>query len=147
MKTIFALLAASLLIGACAPSTPQSRISQNPEKFARLSAKHKALVEEGKIDRGMPKDGVLLAWGTPASRYEGQEGRRSTERWDYAGSRPVFVHDFHAGYGFYDYWGDGGYYRPYGYRFMVGPEIVYVPYTKASVTFAGDRVDSWERLK
>lgn len=135
------------LVGACASSSPQSRIAENPEKFARLSAKHKSLVEEGKIDRGMPKDGVLLAWGTPASRFEGYENRRRTERWDYQGSRPVMTTGFYGGYGYYDYWGYGRRYYPYGYRFAVAPEVVYVPYTRASVTFVGDRVDSWERIK
>jgi len=149
MKKIFALLAMCLLVGACASSTPQGRIAENPEKFARLTAKQKALVEQGKIDRGMPKDGVLLAWGTPASRYEGYENRRQTERWDYAGSRPVMTSGFSGGYGAYDYWGYGygRRYYPYGYRFMVGPEVVYVPYTRASVTFVGNSVDSWERVK
>lgn len=147
MKKIFALLAMCLLVGACASSTPQGRIAENPEKFAQLSAKHKALVEAGKIDRGMPKDGVLLAWGTPASRFDGYENRRRTERWDYSGSRPVISSGFYGGYGFYDNWGYGRNYYPYGYRFGVGPEVVYVPYTRASVTFVKDRVDSWERIK
>jgi hypothetical protein len=147
MKKIFALLSACLLIGACAPSTPQSRIAAHPEKYSRLSAKHKALVDVGKIDRGMPKDAVLLAWGAPESRYEGHENRRTIERWDYAGSRPVFVHSFQGGYGIYDYWGGDGYYRPYGYRYAVGPELVYMPYTRASVTFSGNKVESWERMK
>lgn len=147
MKKLFALLAASLLIGACAPSTPQARIEANPEKFARLTTTQKSLVQEGKIARGMPKDGVLIAWGTPASRFEGYENRRSTERWSYAGSRPVYTTGFYGGY--YDYWGYGygRRYSPYGYRFAVAPEVVYVPYTRATVTFVNDRVDSWERVK
>jgi hypothetical protein len=148
MKNILGLLAICLLIGACASSTPQGRIEANPEKFASLSSKHKALVQEGKIDRGMPKDGVLLAWGTPSGKFDGYENRRRTERWDYSGSRPVVTSGVYGGYGYSDYWGYGyGRYHPYGVRFAVGPEVVYVPYTRASVTFANERVDSWERAR
>ncbi len=145
MKHAIASIALCALVGACASSTPQSRIEASPEKFAALTSKQKEQVKEGRIDRGMPKDGVLLAWGTPAGHYEGSKEGRFTERWDYAGSRPVFTNTF--GGGFYDYWGYGygRRYSPYGYTFTAGPEIVYVPYTKASVTFVKGRVDSWER--
>ena len=147
MKKIIALLALCLFVGACASSTPQGRIESSPEKYAALSAKHKALVQQGKIDRGMSKDGVLLAWGTPASHFEGSEQGRFIERWDYAGSKPVMTSSYSGG--FYDYWGYGygRRYSPYGYSFAVGPEVVYVPYTKATVSFVKGRVDSWEREK
>lgn len=105
------------------------------------------MVQEGKIDRGMSKDAVLLAWGTPASRFEGYEKQRQTERWDYIGSRPVYSTGLFGG--FYDGWGYGGYgrgYSPY-YGYAVAPEVIYVPYNRASVTFANEKVDSWERLK
>ncbi len=146
MKKILSVLALCLFIGACASTSPQGRIEANPEKFAPLSAKHKELVQQGKIDRGMSKDAVLLAWGTPASRFEGYENQRQTERWDYTSSRPVMSSGFGFG-GYYDYWGYGRRYSPYGYNYAVAPEIIYVPYTRASVSFTGDRVSAWERLK
>lgn len=149
MKKFLPLLAMCLLIGACATSTPQGRIAENPEKFAALTAAQKSLVERGSIDRGMPKDGVYLAWGAPSSRFDGYQDRRTTERWDYSGSKPVYTTGFYGGYGYYNTWGYGygSSYAPYGYRFAVGPEIVYVPYTRASVTFVKGKVDSWERIR
>jgi hypothetical protein len=147
MKKVFALLAACLLVGACGTLTPQGRIDANPEKFAALTSKQQALVKEGKIDRGMPKDAVLLAWGTPADRFDGYEKNRRTERWNYTGSKPVYSTGLFGG--FYDSWGYGGYGRgmsPY-YGYAVAPEVLYVPYTRASVSFVNERVDSWDRAK
>lgn len=145
MKKIFTLLGICALVGACGTTTPQGRIEANPGKFAALPAKHKPLVERGQIDRGMDKDAVLLAWGTPASRFEGYDNKRRTERWDYAGTRPTMTNSFYGGY--YDYWGYGRRYYPYGHIYAVAPEVVYVPYTRATVSFVGGKVDSWERLK
>jgi len=144
----FTLAAASLLIlASCAPSTPQSRIQQHPEKFSRLTSHQKELVRQGRIDRGMPPEGVELAWGNPDRQSEGSKNGRYTQRWDYEGSRPVQTTSFYGGMGFgYGRYGrHGHYYAPYGVGF--GPEVTYVPYTRASVWFVKDRVDSWERQK
>lgn len=147
MKKFLPLLLVGLLLGACAPSTPEARIAEHPEKFSALTKKQQTLVREGRISQGMPKDGVLLAWGSPSSRFDGYQNRKRVERWDYAGSRPVYSTGFYGGFG-YDYWGFGyGRYSPYGYRYAVSPEVVYVPYTRASVTFTNERVDSWERIR
>jgi len=143
MKNLLAPLALCLLVGACVPSTPQSRIEASPGKYDRLSGSHQTLVMQGKIDRGMGKDAVLLAWGSPNDTFDGERNGRRTERWDYSGSRPVYS----TGFGFGSYYGYGGRYSPYGYGFGVGPEVSYIPYTRASVLFVNNRVDSWERAK
>jgi len=149
MKKILASLALCLFVGACAPSTPQGRIAENPDKFARLPEKHKPLVQQGRIERGMSQDAVYLAWGSPSNRYDGYKDKRHTERWDYVSTRPVYSTGFFGGYGYYPYWGYGygSYYHPYGYQFAAGPEVIYEPYTRASVLFTGNRVDSWERRR
>ena len=145
MKNIVTALLAGLVFSSCVPSTPQTRIAQNPQQFAALGKKEKSLVQQGQITRGMSPDAVMLAWGYPARRYEGFRDSKKTERWDYAGSRPVYTSTYYGGY----HYAHG----PYGHRgysslgFGIGPEIAYVPYRVASVWFINDHVDSWERAR
>jgi hypothetical protein len=144
MKKFIALLSAGLLIVSCAPSTPQTRIQQSPEKFATLSSKHQELVRQGQIARGMSPDAVYLAWGSPSRTYQGSKNGKPTERWDYSGSRPVYTSNFYGSFGRYY----GPYYGPYRYSAIgFGPEVVYVPYRAATVWFTNHRVDSWERIR
>ncbi|MEO8614118.1 MAG: hypothetical protein ABI600_03175 [Luteolibacter sp.] len=142
MKTIFIATAAALVLGACAPSTPQARIERNPQKFASLSRRDQSLIQQGQIAHGMSLDAVALAWGPPSQRFQGFKEQQSTERWDYAGSRPVYSTGFYGSYGYGGY-GPYGRYSPLGYA--GGPEIAYIPYRLASVWFVDNRVDSWER--
>lgn len=145
MKKLITATLAGLLFVSCAPSTPQARIQSNPEKFAALTSKEKNLVREGQLARGMSPDAVEIAWGRPSERFEGNKNQRSTERWDYAGSRPVYTTNFFGGYGS----GYGpyrhGHYSTLG--FGLGPEVAYVPYRVASVWFVSGRVESWERVR
>lgn len=129
------------LFVSCAPSTPEYRIQQRPQDYARLSEKHKELVARGQIAKGMGKAAVALAWGSPSSRIEGLKDGRAMERWDYRGQRPVVTNHFFGGY-------RSGYYGPYrysGYGAGFGPEVNYIPYRRASVWFVNDRVDEWQR--
>lgn len=148
MKKIITALLAGLVLSSCAPSTPRSRIEQNPGKFAALGKKEQGLVRQGQISRGMSPDAVILAWGFPSRRFEGSRNAKMTRRWDYAGSRPVYTTSLYGGFGY----GFGGY-GPYGRRgyssggFGVGPDVTYVPYRLASVWFVNNRVDSWERAR
>ncbi len=144
MKMIFCLLSTALFFTSCAPMTPQARIEKQPEKFAALPKKDQALVEQGQISRGMSRDAVLIAWGAPNQSYEGSKNGKAIERWDYVGSRPVYTSSFYGGYG-------AGYYGPYGrypaLGYGIGPDIAYVPYHIASVWFANNGVESWERAR
>lgn len=145
MKKFLAAIVAGLVFPACAPSTPQSRIERNPELFAALSKKEQSLVQQGQISRGMPPDAVVLAWGPPDQRFEGSRDSKPTERWDFLGSRPVQSPNhfgaFRSGFG-----GSGRFGYP-GAGFGVGPDIVFIPYRRASVWFVNQRVDSWERIR
>lgn len=146
MKKILLALSAGLLFASCAPSTPQARIQQSPQKFEALSGKHRSLVQQGQITRGMTPDAVYLAWGYPSRTFQGSKDGKSTERWDYAGSRPVYTNSFYGsyGYGHHPY----GPYGRHGYSgFGFGPEVAYIPYRIASVWFINNRVDSWERAR
>lgn len=145
MKEILTALTAGLLLVSCVPSTPQTRIQREPEKFAALSAKHQSLVQKGEISRGMPADAVYFAWGRPSRVFQGSKDEKTTERWDYAGSQPVYTTGFYGAYG-YPYRGYGRYgYTGLGFGF--GPDVTYIPYRVASVWFLNSRVDSWERVK
>lgn len=145
MKKILAAVSAGLLVASCAPSTPQTRIQREPAKFEALSSTQRSLVEQGQISRGMPPDAVYLAWGRPSRVFQGSKDGKSSERWDYAGSHPVYHTNFYGSYG--SYYGPyrGRYYR--GYGLAIGPEVSYIPYRIASVWFVGDRVDAWERAR
>lgn len=141
MKTMLAALAAGLLAASCAPSTPQARIDRSPEKFSSLKTSHQNLVRQGRIERGMPPDAVYLAWGTPSRIFQGDTAGKNTERWDYAGYRPVHPPGFHGPPGIHPY-------SPYGPPAPgFGPDVAYVPYRTASVWFVNNRVDAWERVR
>jgi len=142
MKGVFfpALLVAGLLLGGCAPRTPQARIAAHPEIFEGLPSRHRKLVSEGRIERGMSEGAVFLAWGRPDRTAEGARNGRDFTRWDYASYYPVHRHRI------YGYYGPGWYgYRRYYGGFASVPAVEYVPYLHASVWFRSRRVDSWER--
>jgi hypothetical protein len=144
MKVLLHLAAAALAalaFSSCATQTPQTRIANNPAQYNRLPEKHKRLVEQGQLTKGMSPDAVLLAWGQPERRSEGSAGGVSTMRWDYAGLKPVYNTGFYGGYG----WGG---YRGYrrGYPYVgVTPSVSYVPERRATVLFRSGKVHSWER--
>jgi len=149
MKIFALVLVCGGLLVSCAPTTPQTRIENSPEKFVGLSQKHKALVRDGQIASGMPPAAVELAWGSPSRRFQGFKNQKASERWDYSDSRPVYTTSFYGGYGHgacmpYGRYGRRGY-STLGFGF--GPEVEYIPEHVASVWFVGNRVDSWERVQ
>ena len=154
MKTPTALLAAALaaLAISCAPSTPDSRIAENPAAYQKLSASEKALVVQGRIQRGMPPEAVFIAWGEPSNEFEGQENGVNTRRWDYLGRRAVHTNTVGAGFGWGGGWGGwGGPYWAPGFHpwngVGVAPAVTYVPYRRASVWFRNNQVEKWERMR
>jgi hypothetical protein len=150
MKITLVMLAAIVwFFSSCAPATPEARIAKNPALFDSLPIKQQELVRQGEISRGMSTAAVSLAWGNPSRRYTGMQNGSSTERWDYAGSQPVYSNQF--GYGFPNQFGNGfgGYCNGYGNfnSFGFAPEITYIPYRRATVLFKNQRVDSWEKIQ
>lgn len=145
MKKLLCVLGGGLLLVSCVPSTPQTRIQQHPELFAGLGQKDQELVQQGVVAKGMHQDAVMLAWGAPSLRFEGYKDGKSTERWDYTGSQPVYTSSFYGGYGYGRPY--RGAYAPYGYGYGFGPAVTYIPYCKSRVWFVDRRVDSWERIR
>ena len=77
----FGIAAGALTLVGCA--TIQTRISQHPEMYQRLSARDQALVSQGQIRAGMTMEAVWLAWGTPDQKIPDNMGDRPTETWLY----------------------------------------------------------------
>ena len=142
-----ALLLPSLLcvfIVSCA-STPTSRIEKYPAKFANLSESQKELVQEGRIEEGMHKDGVLIAMGNPDRVTETLENGEEKEEWNYFSLQPVYTQRFGVSIGlgsrYYDRY-NRGYYRRNS--FWGGSSIDYVPRLSAVVQFEDDHVEGYK---
>jgi hypothetical protein len=146
MRNPAVLLAIGLAASGCVPSTPQARIQQSPALYSALAAKDQRLVQQGEIAKGMSQDAVFLAWGSPNMRYEGFQKGKTSERWDYAGSYPVYSNTYYGSYGYRNYGRYGHHGAPY-YANGIAQELTYVPYRRASVWFVNQRVDSWERMR
>ena len=138
----------ALLVGACAPSTPEARIAAHPGLYEGLDEDQRELVRQGRIARGMSTSAVFLAWGRASSEFQGADERSSTLRWDYTGRRPVHTttHTFGLGPRYYGGYGRWGRCHPYG-GFAVAPQVTYVPYLRASVWFRDGLVTRWERRR
>jgi len=136
--------AIAMLAASCAPNTPAARIDRNPGLYEALPAEHRKQVREGRIDRGMSEDAVLLAWGRPSRQLEMVRPEGPAVRWDYTGSRPVYASNFHGGYR-RGRLGACCHYSAVGFGF--GPEIIHVPTHRASVWFVDGKVEAWESVR
>jgi len=155
MKIIFLplLSLAAVVLASCASSSPTSRIEKNPAIFDRVPSSQRGLVEEGRIENGMGKDAVFIAWGKPDSVAEGESDRRRFERWTYTSLKPVLSNSFYGGYGGYGrgFSRYGSYYDPYyghgrrNFGYGYGQAIDYVPVRSAIVDFTNGRVTKWQR--
>jgi len=133
-----------------------TRIEKNPERFASLSPDQQELAEQGKIEKGMHKDGVYIAMGKPDKVTQGANSRGDYEQWNYYRLQPIITHRIGG------YWGSGyggrfggrhssGYGGRFGGRYSSGyggwgysPTVTYIPRKSASVQFSGDYVDEYQ---
>ena len=150
----------ALFLTSCA--TTETRISQHPEMFQRLSPGDQALVREGKIRNGMSRDGVYLAWGGPDQKTTAVIHGKPAETWVYTGtSYYPYPYGWGPGVygGFYGYGHvrrhyRGGYYRHgygrYGYGGIYDPFYsIYRPsvhYPERTVSFQNGRVVAFQFL-
>ena len=142
---IFALGGFSLLASCTAPV--QKRIEHNPQIYSALSERHKAMVAQRKIEEGMSKGAVFIAWGKADRIGKGSKNGKDFERWSYTGFDTV------PGYGAGGYglgYGYGGGF--YGHRYIYDPLFYYdpfvtVPYEAGRVEFTNGKVSAWSVAK
>jgi hypothetical protein len=118
----FGIAAGALILVGCA--TIQTRISQHPEMYQRLSARDQALVSQGQIRAGMTMEAVWLAWGTPDQKIPDNMGNRPTETWLYLRYQTP------------PSYGGPYYYGPFDWSY-IPPKF---PYASRGATFSNGRV-------
>src|SRR5580692_3399102 len=85
-KILFPILLGGMLLAGCAaPSTVITRKQERPGAYTALSADDRALVDQGKIKRGLNMDAVYIAWGQPGQVTQGENDAGQTTTWSYYG--------------------------------------------------------------
>lgn len=131
----------ALITAACHTPTPADRIAENPALYDKVPVRHRELVQNGQICRGMSPDAVFLAWGKPNSApIEGERDGKRVVRWVYKRYEPHMVTT--------DWWG-APYMGVHGWHepFYPTTGTVYVPTDSAFVEFMNGKVVSWERKR
>lgn len=132
----------ALFLASCT-STVARRIEKYPEAFNALSNRQKALVQLGRIDEGMGKDAVWLAWGSATRIATGSVAGKTYERWSYRGYDPVIGTGMrYSGVNWSNgpFLGYGSFVEPYAYP---DPLLNYVPYEARCVEFTEGKVSAW----
>jgi outer membrane protein assembly factor BamE (lipoprotein component of BamABCDE complex) len=115
-RTFVAVLAlASLALAGC--DTPDARIKDSPQAFARLTPTEQELVKKGQIAVGFDMDAVRLALGDPTRITQTTDRNGQREVWHYvtyedADGIIIYTGYYHrwAGWGGPRFWGNMGYY-------------------------------------
>ena len=105
---IFAALPLALLgifLSSCA--SPESRIRNSPDTFARLNPDQQALVKAGRIAPGFDMDAVRLALGDPDRVILHTDASGQHEVWHYVTYEDYQGAVIVTGY-YHRYWGFGG---------------------------------------
>ncbi|MFZ4768164.1 MAG: hypothetical protein ACOYMN_24715 [Roseimicrobium sp.] len=137
--TCFSAVAAMLLLASCA-SPIARRVEHNPDLYNKLSERHKAMVQQGRVEEGMTKPAVFLAWGAPDRASKGSKFGRDFEQWSYAGYQAVQSLPYGGDWGRRAY--RTGCYS-YDRSMAFEPVFNYVPYEAARVEFLGGVVSAW----
>lgn len=77
-----------LMLGACAASTPETRISKRRALFDTYPAAVQEKIKAGDVETGFTEEMVLLALGKPDRRYTVSLDKGSVVVWAWTESRP-----------------------------------------------------------
>jgi hypothetical protein len=133
MKTTRFLLLLAAVSGAAwltGCSTPETRISSNPEVFARLTPQEQSLIRAGQLGLGFTAEAVKLALGPPDRVTMTTDASGQLEVWHYA-ETVYYDGAFLYGGPYWGGWGRrgrwwGGYWGGYGDGpYPVGPVNTY----------------------
>lgn len=116
-KFLSFIVLASGLVFLAGCSTPETRIRQNPELFATLTAEQQQFIKEGKVAIGFDQGMVKLAIGEPDRVRMRTDSAGTSEIWSYVtyeGDDGVMLY---RGW-YHRYWGSPyyPYYRNYSSR-------------------------------
>lgn len=78
---IAVFLALAALLSGC--TTPDRRIRESPEAFARLTPAQQDLVKQGRVAVGFNADAVRLAVGMPDRKWTRTDAAGTREVWSY----------------------------------------------------------------
>src|SRR5687767_11302134 len=74
------------LVTGCATSTVETRKQERYSAYSNLPVEERSLIDQGKIQIGMPMDAVYIAWGKPAQVLEQQTPTGAIVTWLYHGT-------------------------------------------------------------
>lgn len=133
------------LCAGCASSSPRDpaqiakRRAERPAAYAALPQAQKELVDQGKVQVGMPEDAVYLAWGTPAQVLQRGDASGEATTWLYTSSTT----DEFVNWNYVEVRG------PDGTRYLdrvVTRDFAFRDYVSARLVFRNGRVTEWEML-
>jgi len=108
----FALAAvALLLVAGC--SSPETRIKENPEIFARLSVEQQEMIKRGQIGLGFDAEMVKLALGDPDRVRTRTDAEGTGDVWSYVTYEGPDGAMLYRGWYHRNYWGGRRHYYPY----------------------------------
>src|SRR3954468_7968783 len=74
MKILPALLSSAIALFMVSGTSPiVKRSARNPDIYNSLSDRQKELVQQGRVEEGMTKKAVFLAWGKPDRAAQGSK--------------------------------------------------------------------------
>lgn len=121
LKTILTSALSGLLLLTGCVSTPQSRVDENPDLFAKFTAEQKETILKGEVDLGFTPEMVMLSAGVPDRKAKKRSSKGTFEVWTYFKYSPRSIHGY-GGYGrYYSY---SPYYRGYYRNSYWGDHVV-----------------------